>query len=98
MELKKLTKLSIKGILVLYSTTACYETHSLCKRNEKLFLKRHLPYVYNALQKYTDCPATLSTLSEGYYSGVGGPTGQVVVHSGRGRFDIFFKVSWTHLR
>ena len=48
--------------------------------------------------KNTDCPATLSTLSEGYYSGVGGPTGQVVVYSGRGRFDIFFKVSWTHLR
>ena len=48
--------------------------------------------------EHTDCPATLSTLSEGYYSGVGGPTGQVVVHSGRGRFDIFFKVSWTHLR
>ena len=40
---------------------------------------------------HTDCPATLSTLSEGYYSGVGGPTGQVVVHSGRGRFDIFLR-------
>ena len=47
---------------------------------------------------HTDCPVTLDTLSEGYYSGVGGPTGQVVVYSGRGRFAIFFEVSWTHLR
>ena len=49
------------------------------------------------LHLHTDCPATLSTLSEGYYSGVGGPTGQVVVHSGRGRFAISFEVSWPHL-
>ena len=46
---------------------------------------------------YTDCPATLDTLCEGYYWGVGGPTGQVVVHSGRGRFAISFEVSWPHL-
>ena len=38
----------------------------------------------------TDCPVTLDTLCEGYFSGVGGPTGQVVVYSGRGRFAIFF--------
>ena len=49
-------------------------------------------YVFITKDKVpTDCPATLSTLSEGYYSGVGGPTGQVVVHSGRGRFDIFLR-------
>ena len=40
----------------------------------------------------TDCPATLDTLCEGYYSAVGGATGQVVVYSGRGRFAIFFEV------
>ena len=41
---------------------------------------------------HTDCPATLDTLCEGYYSAVGGPTGQFVVYSGRGRFAIFFEV------
>ena len=46
---------------------------------------------------YTDCPATLDTLCEGYYSAVGGPTGQFVVYSGRGRFAIFFEVLRTHL-
>ena len=44
------------------------------------------------LYMYTDCPATLITLCEGYYSAVGGATGQVVVYSGRGRFAIFFEV------
>ena len=41
---------------------------------------------------YTDCPATLSTLCEGYYSAMGGATGLVMVYSGRGRFGIFFEV------
>ena len=42
------------------------------------------------LLTYTACPATFDTLCEGYYSGVGGPTGQFVVYSGRGRFEVFF--------
>ena len=85
-----------------------FQPHFHCRMNNQLWhvLQKWYKYltVYEnhrkslILLKYTDCPATLSTLSEGYYSGVGGPTGQVVVHSGRGRFDIFFKVSWTHLR
>ena len=50
-----------------------------------------------AVVELTDCPATFDTLCEGYYSGVGGPTGQFVVYSGRGRFEVFFEVSWIHL-
>ena len=51
----------------------------------------------NLRKIFTDCPATFDTLCEGYYSGVGGPTGQFVVYSGRGRFEVFFEVSWIHL-
>ena len=43
------------------------------------------------LLTYTACPATFDTLCEGYYSGVGGPTGQFVVYSGRGRLKFFLR-------
>ena len=71
-----------------------------------LYLRGKFPYAkfqppilktVDLLEEHTDCPATLDTLCEGYYSGVGGPTDQVVVYSGRGRFAIFFEVSWPHL-
>ena len=63
----------------------------------KIYILPLLQCTYWLQLKATDCPATLDTLCEGYYSRVGGPTGQVVVYSGRGRFAISFEVSWPHL-
>ena len=45
-----------------------------------------------AILIYTDCPGAFDPFLEGYYSAVGRATGQVVVYSGRGRFDNFFEV------
>ena len=69
-----------------YQNEAFSEDSVWCYFSPILFREAKMKYLF------TDCPATLITLCEGYYSAVGGPTAQVVVYSDRGRFDNFYEV------